>query len=181
MTPDEVAERIKVSEEDFEEDSDTDNDVDTNSDEDDEDEDEDEDDDDDDDDMPSLIHDTIEFDETDTVKIINVSMIEPIEMDVIDTVEIEDDNLNSNENDVVEPVELNGENEPIHVEKLEDTESLDNNSQDANEMKADSKEVYYKMSVYALKTLVITKGLSSDPSKMKKNDLLKLLETSIEN
>jgi len=186
MTPDEVVEKIKVSEEDFdedyEEDSDTNSDVDTDSDEDDEEENDAEDDnEEDDDDLPDLIHDTFEVDENATVKIINVSMNEPIEMDVLDTIEIENDNINSDENEVVEPVELNSENEPIHVEKLEDTESLDNNSQDTNELKADSKEVYGKMSVSALKTLVITKGLSSDPSKMKKNELLKLLETSTEN
>jgi hypothetical protein len=32
------------------------------------------------------------------------------------------------------------------------------------------------MSVSELKALVITKGLSSDPSKKKKNELLKMLE-----
>jgi hypothetical protein len=47
------------------------------------------------------------------------------------------------------------------------------------EFRENNKEVYRKMSTQALKTLVITKGLSSDTSKMKKNDLLKLLESEI--
>jgi hypothetical protein len=33
------------------------------------------------------------------------------------------------------------------------------------------------MPLQALKTLVITKGLCSDPSKLKKNELLKMLES----
>lgn len=38
------------------------------------------------------------------------------------------------------------------------------------------KDVIRKMSVHDLKTLVITRGLCSDPSKMKKPDLIKLIE-----
>ena len=38
------------------------------------------------------------------------------------------------------------------------------------------KDVYNKMSVQELKKNVITKGLCSDPSKMKKNELLKMLD-----
>jgi len=36
------------------------------------------------------------------------------------------------------------------------------------------------MNLGALKTLVITKGLCTDPSRMKKPELLKLLETNNE-
>lgn len=43
-----------------------------------------------------------------------------------------------------------------------------------------SKEIYRKMTLQALKAVVITKGLSTDPSKMKKNELLKLLEANEE-
>ena len=42
------------------------------------------------------------------------------------------------------------------------------------------KDVYNKMSVQELKKLAITKGLCSDASKLKKNDLLKLLETNLD-
>ena len=42
--------------------------------------------------------------------------------------------------------------------------------------KESEKEVYKKMSLSALKTLVISKGLCSDASKLKKHELLKLLE-----
>lgn len=42
--------------------------------------------------------------------------------------------------------------------------------------KTSAKELYKKMSLSNLKATVISKGLCSDPSKMKKNELLKLLE-----
>jgi hypothetical protein len=42
-----------------------------------------------------------------------------------------------------------------------------------------SKEVYRKMNLQSLKTFVITKGLCSDPSKMKKGELLKLIESEL--
>jgi hypothetical protein len=66
--------------------------------------------------------------------------------------------------------------EDINIDKIADDitnvivkETIDN-------MKEDAKDVYNKMSVQELKKLVITKGLCSDASKLKKNDLLKLLE-----
>jgi hypothetical protein len=70
---------------------------------------------------------------------------------------------------------------PILVEKME---SLEKQSQEesinASTVSQEvSKEVYRKMNLHTLKTLVITKGLCSDPSKMKKTDLLKLLETDL--
>jgi hypothetical protein len=42
--------------------------------------------------------------------------------------------------------------------------------------RSSAKDLYKKMSLSNLKATVISKGLCSDPSKMKKNDLLKLLE-----
>jgi hypothetical protein len=176
MTPNEVAEKIKVSEEDFnDEDDDEDEDE---EDEDDEDED-DEDDHDEEDDFPELLNATFELEGNSTVKIINVPINEVIEADILESIEPEHDN--NEENDNIETIELSEETDQIHVEKLEETESLDNYSQDTNEIKADSKEVYNKMSVSALKTLVITKGLTSDSSKLKKNELIKLLESSSDN
>jgi hypothetical protein len=72
---------------------------------------------------------------------------------------------------------------PILVEKME-MEPLEKQSQEESVNTSAvsqevSKEVYRKMNLHALKTLVITKGLCSDPSKMKKTDLLKLIETDL--
>jgi hypothetical protein len=67
------------------------------------------------------------------------------------------------------------ESEPIVVEKL-DVQHLEQVPAESHAEKA-ANEVYNKMSLQALKTMAITKGLSSDPSKMKKAELIKLLET----
>ena len=56
---------------------------------------------------------------------------------------------------------------------------IDNNANeqvDAMVEKSNSKDLYKKMTLNNLKATVIAKGLCSDPSKMKKNELLKLLE-----
>ena len=71
--------------------------------------------------------------------------------------------------------------ESISVEKiipLEEEDNIDNNIDGEKEInkKESEKEIYKKMSLSALKTLVISKGLCSDASKLKKPDLLKLLE-----
>jgi hypothetical protein len=168
MTPNEVVNKIKVFEQDFEEESEVSEDSE---------EDEDSDAETDYDDMPELINGTFEIEEPSTVKIINVPITDTIETDVLESLDLDQDNLNSEENDRIEPIELQEQEEQIHVEKLEESEALENNV-DSDESRSDSKEVYSKMSVSELKALVITKGLSSDPSKKKKNELIKMLETS---
>jgi len=166
----EINGKIKVSDEDFEEDDDEDDDEDEDEDEDDEDEDDEEEDYD--DDMPPLI--TIEEEplSNSTIKVINVDIGHSIEADMLET-EVEPENLDGEENKL-EPIELEDE-EQIHVEKLEESPALENPDPDTTS-KESVRDVYSKMSVSELKALVITKGLSSDPSKKKKNELLKMLE-----
>lgn len=104
--------------------------------------------------------------EDDVVKVITVSL-ESIELaDAIESVETinEEDQL-----DDLNPA-------PIHVEKI-DSDEPENLDEVVGEQKESSKEVYRKMTLQSLKALVITKGLCSDPSKMKKQELLKLLES----
>jgi hypothetical protein len=77
-------------------------------------------------------------------------------------------------------VELNNiESDAIIVEKLNPTDS-DNLTIVQNNDSQSAKDVYRKMSVNELRALVITKGLCSEPSKMKKPELLKLLDTTEE-
>ena len=175
-------------EEDEEEDDDEDDDE-----EDDEEEDDDEEDDEDDDDEDAksnnLIHEINEVileDEnlTEEIKVINVGTSLEGEN------EIHAEDINSD--DFIEPLEIDEQDEPveiqeetdIHVEKINtidleketlENETLENYSQISKES---SKEIYQKMSVQALKALVISKGLCSDSNKMKKTELLKLLESS---
>jgi hypothetical protein len=177
MSPNEVVEKIKVLEEDFDEDeeeSSEDEDSEEGSDDGSEDSGEPSEY----DDMPPLINGTFEVDDDvpSNIKIVNVPISENIE-DYIEPVELDQDIADSENNDQLEPVELQEQEETIHVEKLEEVESLENN-EESNDSQKDSKEVYNKMSVSELKALVITKGLSSDPSKKKKNELIKLLETT---
>jgi len=176
--------KIKVSDEDFEEENEYEN-VDgegqeedsDESDGDDSDEDGDSDEESEDyDDMPPLIS-VDDDDVTSSIKIINVEIGDNIEADIIET-ELEPENIETgiDEMDKSEPIELI-EEEKIHVEKLEETSTLENtNSEVSNVSSETSKDIYSKMSVSELKALVITKGLSSDPSKKKKHELVKLLE-----
>lgn len=110
------------------------------------------------------------MDETDnnSVKVILLDQVEELtELPV-------DDMDDSDSDDSDKPIDLVA-SEPIVVEKL-DVQHLEQVPVETPAEKA-ANEVYNKMSMQALKTLVITKGLSSDPSKMKKADLIKLLET----
>jgi hypothetical protein len=59
---------------------------------------------------------------------------------------------------------------------LDEQDNINNETVKEHDKKEIEKEVYKKMSLSALKTLVISKGLCSDTSKLKKHDLLKLLE-----
>jgi hypothetical protein len=127
--------------------------------------------------------------EESAIKVINVENLDKIEVDELPEV-IESDN-ETTENldtadaletvdildtaDVLDTVEHLEEN--IQVQKLEEEEPLET-SDDNSTPSENSKEVYRKMNLGALKTLVITKGLCTDPSKMKKHELLKMLESN---
>lgn len=109
------------------------------------------------------------------IKIINIELSN-IDDSMGNGSDIEEENDNLEEENHIEDF-VNTETivvEKIDSENLGTTESTETLSTSEN-----NKEVYRKMTLQALKTLVITKGLSSDTSKMKKNDLLKLLESEI--
>ena len=59
-----------------------------------------------------------------------------------------------------------------HVEKKE----VDNNETVKPTLGVQNHEIYRKMHLQDLKALVVSKGLTLDASKMKKNELLKLFE-----
>lgn len=107
----------------------------------------------------------------DQIKVINVDNLERIEVPETSLTETD-----VQESDNETPVSEILEEEQIEVQKLEE-ESLEE-SDDTPAPQDNSKEIYRKMNLSALKALVITKGLCSDPSKMKKPELLKMLEAS---
>jgi hypothetical protein len=88
-----------------------------------------------------------------------------------DTVDASD---NENVDDIIQPEDFS-EADPVVVEKLND-EYLENTiTAEPNSIEEIATDVYRKMTIQNLKALVITKGLCSDPSKMKKAELLKML------
>lgn len=103
-----------------------------------------------------------------TVKIVNVNIDSSV-VDINDL--IVDDNSDAVSIDSLP--ELLHVDEPLHVQKLE-TSNLD--ELPVKSVHENNAEVYGKMTTQELKTLVITKGLTTNPSKLKKNQLLKLLE-----
>ena len=110
----------------------------------------------------------IEEPDNNSVKVILLDQVEELTELPVDGME----DSESDDND--KPIDLVA-SEPIVVEKL-DVQHLEQVPAETHAEKA-ANEVYNKMSMQALKTLAITKGLSSDPSKMKKAELIKLLET----
>jgi hypothetical protein len=147
------------------------------------DEDEDEDEDDEADDIVN--NSVVEESHENVVKIINVNQETLTELDVDELANLdgdEDDDEDEDEHEDEDHEEVNGEGpeteapiEPILVEKIEPIEEVETNT-DSIDHKDSDKDVYKKMSLGALKALVISKGLCSDARTLRKNDLLKLLE-----
>ena len=113
-----------------------------------------------------------------SVKIINVNMKDTIEVNEI--VSDNDDEDMSNMEDLKQDItSFSNVNENIiQVEKIETKNIPETNLEDIKVARSKEvlQEIYRKMTISELKAVVITKGLSSNPSKLKKNDLLKLLE-----
>jgi len=129
--------------------------------------------------------DSDDSDHEDGGEISNNEQIKHISMDLnneIDT-QINSDDVNSDNNDVDEkeqpPTELNDTNLVVekldevvkHIEEEEESESLDGRI-------TYSHSNYRKMNLATLRQMVVTRGLSTDTSKMKKNDIISLLENN---
>ncbi len=85
-----------------------------------------------------------------------------------------------------EPIDLNTDFEPLDLnftqieeskeqEELKEQEDLDIDVVDPNKINLTKSDNYKKMSLNKLREVVIEKGLVADASKLKKNDILKLL------
>lgn len=99
--------------------------------------------------------------------------------DSLDEIEQQEDSndLEEQEENLEEVVLDTQEIDSIKVSKLEETSVLEE-SDNISLTDSVNKGVYKKMNVAALKALVIEKGLSTDPGKMKKNDLIDLLDSN---
>jgi hypothetical protein len=96
------------------------------------------------------------------------------------SVDIDEQDTDANNLGILEFTEINATLENINELKEEDIviHKINNsNNETESENAKDGKDFYKKMSLSALKTMVIEKGLSTDPSKLKKQELVKLLES----
>jgi hypothetical protein len=100
----------------------------------------------------------------------------------LDELPMEQEDLESVEPELENDVqELDNTEQHVVVEKIDTIETLDvPQNEDAGEDKEQKavKEVYAKMSTASLKQLVVQKGLCSDASKIRRPELLKLLESA---
>ena len=106
------------------------------------------------------------------VKVVNVNL-----NDNLDSIETPNNEVETDDGNL-EQVELNtDEIENILVSKLDETNDLEEND-NSTPASVNTGAVYKKMNVYSLKALVIEKGLSSDPSALKKKELISLLKSN---
>ena len=170
----EPTDRIVVSDEDEDDEDDEDED-----DEDDDDEDEDEDEDDDEDEEVIVFEEQRASSEP-KIKIINMELSETIDVENLEGIADPDDAEETHDAIDLEDVPpLMCETDDLIIEKMANEDANDlADPTDVTDPTDHSKDIYSKMHVQDLKKLVITKGLCSDATKLKKNDLLKLLESS---
>ena len=81
--------------------------------------------------------------------------------------------------DAQETEELNTEGKETEVE-AEIVQTTEDITDTAPLEGTEDKEAYKKMTIHQLKTIVIAKGLSTDVGKLKKNELIRILESSHE-
>ncbi len=111
--------------------------------------------------------------EVETTKIIHVDLPETTLDSIPSSSADEIESLGDDEIQIPEDIILDTTEIPIVVNKLEDESSPLKDPSD--EDKDSNVDHYKKWGLPALRTLVISKGLVSDASKLKKNEILKLL------
>jgi hypothetical protein len=145
-------------------------------DEDDEDEDDEDEDDEDEDDtqkiVVSLEPEEIQLEQP--VKVINVN-IESTDLEIEEINDLGIDDNHSLEEEQTVDIDVNAETIIVHKILNELQQNAD---EDITIEESKQKDVYKNMTTNQLKQLVITKGLSTNPSKLKKNELLQLLENT---
>ena len=120
--------------------------------------------------------------ESENIKRININLSAPTNNVLDDLEDIQDiQEIDSEEiylEDKIENVEVNEDEVPIVINKID--EPNESNLEDVKDVNPNDVEIYRKMEIGALRTLVISKGLVSDTKKMKKSELIRLLESDQE-
>lgn len=111
-----------------------------------------------------------------SIKIINYDINENIDIDNIMDDANENNEINDNEN---ESFELKNQEEII-IEKMDNLiiDEVDNSIKPSQ--KEENFEMYRSMTLPQLKALLISKGIATDTSKMKRPQILKLLENNMD-
>ena len=94
--------------------------------------------------------------------------------DEYEEVEVTDDEAEEQEQEEEEDEEESDEEQIEEIKEIEEIDTIEK----IDVPTISNEEVYKKMSVGELKQLVITKGLSTQPSKLKKAELLDLLKNN---
>ena len=96
--------------------------------------------------------------------------------DDIEEVEIDEDEYEEEEEEEEEENSYDGDDSDLESDKeaFEETPNIEK----IDVPTVNNDEVYKKMTVAELRQLVITKGLSTQPAKLKKNELLDLLNNN---
>jgi hypothetical protein len=115
-----------------------------------------------------VIHET-EYEDSEKVDM-NADEKEMIEDDISEIINSDDADEISEKSEIEQSEE---KVESIHINKLEETIEIPENMN----LTTEDKESYKRMNIQQLKTLVISKGLATETNKLKKNDLIRLLET----
>ena len=101
--------------------------------------------------------------------------IESTNLDIEEINDLAMEEVNSLEEEQVVDIDINAE--PVIVHKILN-ELEQNADEDITIEESKTKDIYKNMNTQQLKQLVITKGLTTNPSKLKKNELLQLLENT---
>lgn len=109
------------------------------------------------------------------IKIVNVDIQDKIIVEDIMEDELMEDGI---EGDLEEMITEISEIPVIKVDKIDSVDEIEDVTYEGgiSTSQENQRDFYNKMTVQELKKVVITKGFSSDVGKLKKNDLLKLLE-----
>ena len=114
---------------------------------------------------------------SESIKLVNLTPdvhVDSVPIDDCDEVHVDD------EVETIDNIDIEGiPTSDLRVEKLETTEEnhLDNPQAEPAHNTQNQTEVYKRMNLPSLKALAIERGLVSDPSKMKKADLVSLFES----
>ena len=125
---------------------------------------------------------------TDDNKIINIQISENELDDIMEEVEEPDlktENIEIVNMEQVEEVDFDYQEADLNTENVENIKMEEDSAfvynedtlekDDINQIQNSQREVYKKMTPQALKALIISKGITMDTSKLKKNELIKLL------